>query len=183
MFLVALEDLVAGLARNCRTRDRPRSSLRRPAAERRTAGARPLPNTPSTASTPPPERGKLLPMCPVRSVTYVLGRSVRTGLPLGPEIRIAGRYLARRSVHAAGVTSIVPLIGGVRDLCRSTCHWGASGEGQNGEKRSRPSPPVHQFPPHSPNRESRSATNNRQRQPPTPIAIASAAYPILNANC
>src|SRR5258707_15486380 len=59
----------------CRTRDRPRSSLRRPAAERRTAGAPPSPNTPSTASTPPPERGKVLPMCPVRSVTYVSGRS------------------------------------------------------------------------------------------------------------
>ena len=43
--------------------------------KRRTAGARPSPNTPSTASTPPPERGKVLPMCPVRSVTYVSGRS------------------------------------------------------------------------------------------------------------
>jgi hypothetical protein len=76
VFLVALEDLVAGLVRS-RTRDRPRSSLRRPAAEERTAGARPLPNTPSTASTPPPERGKVLPMCPVRSVTYISGRSRR----------------------------------------------------------------------------------------------------------
>jgi hypothetical protein len=35
----------------------------------------PGPNTPSTASTPPPERGKVLLMCPVRSVTYVSGRS------------------------------------------------------------------------------------------------------------
>jgi hypothetical protein len=32
-------------------------------------------HSPSTASTPPPERGKVLPMCPVRSVTYVSGRS------------------------------------------------------------------------------------------------------------
>src|SRR5216683_3920268 len=40
---------------------RPRSSLRRLAAKRRTAGARPSPNTPSTASTPPPERGRCYP--------------------------------------------------------------------------------------------------------------------------
>ena len=62
----------------CPTRDRPRSPLRRLVAEPRTAGDRPLPNTPSTASTPPPERGKVLPMCPVRSVTYVSGRIKRS---------------------------------------------------------------------------------------------------------
>ena len=67
---------------------RPLSSLRRPAAERRTASARPSPNTPSTASTPPPERGKVLPMCPVRSVTYVSGRS--------PDAGGQGRYRAER---------------------------------------------------------------------------------------
>src|SRR6201984_1148306 len=72
-FLGAIEEFVAGLARN--PERRPRSSLRRPAAERQTAGARPSPNTPSTASTPPPQRGKVLPMCPVRSCTYVSGRS------------------------------------------------------------------------------------------------------------
>jgi MFS family permease len=38
-----------------------RSSLRRPAAERQTAGARPLPNTPSTASTPPPKGERCYP--------------------------------------------------------------------------------------------------------------------------
>src|SRR5205823_3427027 len=68
----------------CRTRDRPRSSLRRPAAERQTAGARPLPNTPSTASTPPPKGERVLPMCPVRSVTYVSGRSQQGRRSLPP---------------------------------------------------------------------------------------------------
>ena len=32
---------------------------------------------PSTASTPPAQRRKVLPMCPVRSVTYLSGRSTR----------------------------------------------------------------------------------------------------------
>ncbi|HEX3422409.1 MAG TPA: hypothetical protein VHS33_03280, partial [Sphingomicrobium sp.] len=37
------------------------------------------PNTPSTASTPPPCScmGEVLPMCPERCVTYVSGRSSR----------------------------------------------------------------------------------------------------------
>src|SRR4029077_3121855 len=45
----------------CRTHDRPRSSLRRPTAERQTADVRPLPNAPSTASTPPPKGERCYP--------------------------------------------------------------------------------------------------------------------------
>jgi len=41
----------------------------------RTAVARPSPNTPSKASTPPQLR-EVSPMCPVRFVTYVPGRSL-----------------------------------------------------------------------------------------------------------
>src|SRR5581483_365279 len=52
----------------------PRPWPRLPAAGPRSAVARPSPNTPSKASTPPPAR-KVSPMCPVRFVTYVSGRS------------------------------------------------------------------------------------------------------------
>src|SRR5690348_12025138 len=74
--LVALEDLVAGLARNAeRATDLThRFAVQQPSDEPQALVHHR--NTPSTASTPPPERGKLLPMCPVRSVTYVSGRSL-----------------------------------------------------------------------------------------------------------
>src|SRR5437016_2752081 len=48
---------------------------------RQSAGALPSPNSLSTASTPPAHRKrKVLPMCPVRSVTYVSGRSQKNRL-------------------------------------------------------------------------------------------------------
>ena len=76
VLLVAVEDLVAGLARDAELAADLRSSPRPRAGGRQTAGARPSPNTPSTASTPPARhRQEVLPMCPVRSVTYVSGRS------------------------------------------------------------------------------------------------------------
>src|SRR6202035_422579 len=43
--------------------------------EPQTAFVRPSPNTPSKASLPPLNREEVLPMCPVRCVTYVSGRS------------------------------------------------------------------------------------------------------------
>src|SRR6266480_2376899 len=48
---------------------------RRLAGEPRTAAFHPSPNTPSTASLPPKKQEKVSPMCPVRCVTYVSGRS------------------------------------------------------------------------------------------------------------
>jgi hypothetical protein len=74
--LVATEDLVAGLAGDAelaayvRTWPRPREVW--PQSE----DAHPLPTTPSTAYTPPRSAcGKVLPMCPVRYVTHLSGRS------------------------------------------------------------------------------------------------------------
>src|SRR5262245_53061657 len=60
----------------CRTRGKGRSWPRRRGAEQRNAGVLPRPNTPSRALAPPGcRRRKVLPMCPVRSVTCVSGRS------------------------------------------------------------------------------------------------------------
>ena len=50
---------------------------RRPTGGQQTEGALPSPNSLSTASTPPAQKRKVLPMCPVRNVTYVSGRSDR----------------------------------------------------------------------------------------------------------
>src|SRR6266536_1004124 len=61
----------------CRTPGTRPSWLPRPAGGRQSAGVPPSPNSLSTASTPPAKRRKVLPMCPVRSVTYVSGRSGR----------------------------------------------------------------------------------------------------------
>ena len=75
MLLVAIEDLVAGLAGNAELPADRRSSLRRPAAGPQTAGARPSPNTPSTASTPPARHAG-------KGVTHVSGTFCH--LCLGP---------------------------------------------------------------------------------------------------
>src|SRR6266481_6022651 len=48
---------------------------RRLAGEPRTAAFHPSPNTPSKASLPPKKQEEVSPMCPVRCVTYVSGRS------------------------------------------------------------------------------------------------------------
>jgi len=51
-------------------------SARRPAAEPQSEGVLPSPNSLPTASTPPArKKRKVLPMCPVRNVTHVSGRS------------------------------------------------------------------------------------------------------------
>jgi hypothetical protein len=71
-FLIAIEDLVAGLAGDT---ELPAKFRRRLAGEPQTAFVRPSPNTPSKASFPPLNREEMLPMCPVRCVTYVSGRS------------------------------------------------------------------------------------------------------------
>ena len=75
VLLVAIEDLVAGLARDAELAADLASSPRRPAAGPQTADARPSPNTPSTASTPPARHAwrKVLPMCPVQNCHLCLG--------------------------------------------------------------------------------------------------------------
>jgi hypothetical protein len=70
-FLIAIEDLVTGLARNPKFRAEFRHGLA--GGEPQIAVSHPSPNTPSKASLP--KRRKSVPMCPVRSVTYVSGRS------------------------------------------------------------------------------------------------------------
>ena len=52
-----------------------RSYLRHREDEPQNEDVPPSPNTLSTASTPPARKRKVLPMCPVRNVTYVSGRS------------------------------------------------------------------------------------------------------------
>jgi hypothetical protein len=78
VFLIALEDLVAGLARNA---ERATDLAHRFAVQQ-------LSDKPQRSSTTEhsfhgvrtsPERGTVLPMCPVRSVTYVSGRSQEGG--------------------------------------------------------------------------------------------------------
>src|SRR5713101_2871091 len=49
---------------------------RRLAGEPRTVASHPSPNTPSKASLPPKKQEEVSPMCPVRCVTYVSGRSL-----------------------------------------------------------------------------------------------------------
>src|SRR5712671_3092748 len=70
--LVAIEDFVARLARDPKLPAEIRHLL---AGEPRTAAFHPSPNTPSTASLPPRKQEEVSPMCPVRCVTYVSGRS------------------------------------------------------------------------------------------------------------
>src|SRR5260370_40356730 len=72
-FLVAFKDLVAGLTRDPKLSAKFRHRL---AGDPRTAVFHPSPNTPSMAYSLPPRREKALPMCPVRCVTYVSGRSI-----------------------------------------------------------------------------------------------------------
>src|SRR5713101_88042 len=55
-FLVAIEDLVAGLTGDP---ELPAKFRHRLAGEPQTEAFRPSPNTPSTASLPPPKRGKV----------------------------------------------------------------------------------------------------------------------------
>src|SRR5712692_10335864 len=52
----------------------PSASVRQP-CEPQTAAFHPSPNTPSKASLPPKKQEEVSPMCPVRCVTYVSGRS------------------------------------------------------------------------------------------------------------
>src|SRR5262249_11809650 len=59
----------------CQTPCKVPPSPRRLAGEQQTAFFRPSPNTPSKASLPPLNQEEVLPMCPVRNVTYVSGRS------------------------------------------------------------------------------------------------------------
>src|SRR6266702_2730444 len=59
----------------CQTPCRDPPLARRLAGEPRTAAFHPSPNTPSTASLPPKKQEEVSPMCPVRCVTYVSGRS------------------------------------------------------------------------------------------------------------
>src|SRR5438132_1653650 len=56
------------------------TSPRRLAGEPQTAVFHPSPNTPSMAYSHPPRREKVLPMCPVRCVTYV--QAAQSGSPL-----------------------------------------------------------------------------------------------------
>ena len=63
----------------CRTPGTRPSCSRRPAGGRQSAGVPPSPNSLSTASTPPAKWRKVLPMCPVRSVTYLSDRSFGPG--------------------------------------------------------------------------------------------------------
>src|SRR5438034_952124 len=65
----------------CRTPDTSGSSARHPGAERRNEGALPLPNSLSTASTPPATTLILSPVCPVRNDALVSGRSRDAELP------------------------------------------------------------------------------------------------------
>ena len=99
MLLVALEDLVAGLARDAELRDRPPSSPRPPKAGRRTAGARPdrtlLPGHPHL----PPAGGRCYPC--VRHELSPMSRaaqpkSASQNLQLG-SVSEAGDYLCETS--------------------------------------------------------------------------------------
>ena len=67
-FLVAFKDLVAGLTGDPKLSAKFRHRL---AGDLRTAVFDPSPNTPSMAYSLPPPREKVLPMCPVRCVTYI----------------------------------------------------------------------------------------------------------------
>jgi hypothetical protein len=58
--------------------DTPRSCFRPREDGRQSVNAPSSPNTLSTASTPPAKWRKVLPMCPVRSVTYLSGRTRRS---------------------------------------------------------------------------------------------------------
>src|SRR6266536_1852496 len=73
VLFVAVENLVAGLAGDAELPAHVRHGFPVQQAGDK-AQAFPL----STASTPPAKRRKVLPMCPVRSVTYVSGRSSTT---------------------------------------------------------------------------------------------------------
>lgn len=91
-FLIAIEDLVAGLAGDT---ELPAKFRHRLAGEPQTAFVRPSPNTPSKASLPPLNREKVLPMCPVRSVIYVSSRSPSSSFSYGPP-QFAGVRQGRR---------------------------------------------------------------------------------------
>ncbi len=73
----------------CRTPGTRPSCSRRPAGGRQSAGVPPSPNSLSTASTPPAKWRKVLPMCPVRSVTYLSDRSLAIDIELRATLRSA----------------------------------------------------------------------------------------------
>src|SRR6266853_559863 len=116
--LVAIEDFVARLARDPKLPAEIRHLL---AGEPRTAAFHPSPNTPSTASLPPRKQEEVSPMCPVRCVTYVSGRSqlrydvlpmsqaAQTHSKIGPEVvnTMVTASPLKRLVFVAGVAGIV----------------------------------------------------------------------------
>jgi len=79
-------------SRSCAEMPNPRQTsliASPPAAERRTAGARPSPNTPSTASTPPWRKGEGVIHC-VRYVPLPMSRAATRAHELGTRVLLVG---------------------------------------------------------------------------------------------
>ena len=89
VLLVAVEDLVAGLAGDAELPADIASSPRRPAGGRQSAGVPPSPNTLSTASTPPADKGEKCYPC-VRYELSPMSRLNRT-ISCANRLRKSGR--------------------------------------------------------------------------------------------
>ena len=90
------------------------------------------------------DRGRVLP-------GYMMPSQINAETRINPH-RDAGRpgrgarSSALRSVHTAGVASIILVIGRIRDLPRLACRRGAPGERQDDEERQNLSRPVRSHP-------------------------------------